>query len=180
MLLFTDAGILRCFPLVSFMRIFLKENNVNILISISLKFVPGCSVNNLPTLVEIMAWRRSGDKPLSKRGIPRENENWIKILAHPPPLVLHICIRESDEHCFRYWLVAYSAPSHYLNEWWIIVKQTIRNKLPWNSSQNTKFLIHVNAFEKIVCEMEAILSRVGGDELTFSLKDVTYWCSSWL
>ena len=85
MLLFTDAGILRCFPLVSFMRIFLKENDVNILISISLKFVPGCSVNNLPTLVEIMAWRRSGDKPLSKRGIPRENENWIKILAHPPP-----------------------------------------------------------------------------------------------
>ena len=39
------------------------------------------------------------------------------------------------------------------------------------------FFIHENAFEKI-CEMEAILS--GGDELIFSLKDVTYRCLSWL
>ena len=32
--------------------------------------------------------------------------------------------------------------------------------------------------KKIVCEIEAILSM--GDELTFSLKDVTYRCLSWL
>ena len=36
-----------------------------------------------------------------------------------------------------------------------------------------------NAFEAIVCETEAILSR-GGDKLTFSLKDVTYQYLSWL
>ena len=33
---------------------------------ISLKFVPKGPINNIPTLVQIMAWRRSGDKPLSE------------------------------------------------------------------------------------------------------------------
>ena len=33
---------------------------------ISLKFVPRVRMNNIPTLVQIMTWRRSGDKPLSE------------------------------------------------------------------------------------------------------------------
>ena len=44
---------------------FLNEN-VRILIKISLKFVPKGPINNNPALVQIMAWRRSGDKPLSE------------------------------------------------------------------------------------------------------------------
>ena len=44
--------------------IFLNEN-VWIPIRISLKFVPKGPINNMPALVQIMAWRRSGDKPLS-------------------------------------------------------------------------------------------------------------------
>ena len=48
-----------------FKCIFLNEN-VIISIKISLKFVPKRSINNIPTLVQIMAWRRSGDKPLSE------------------------------------------------------------------------------------------------------------------
>ena len=32
----------------------------------SLKFVPKGPINNYPSLVQIMAWRRSGDKPLSE------------------------------------------------------------------------------------------------------------------
>ena len=46
-------------------RIFLNEN-VRISIKISLKFVPTGPINNNPALVQIMAWRRSGDKPLSE------------------------------------------------------------------------------------------------------------------
>ena len=46
----------------TFKRIFLKEN-VRTSIRISLKFVP---INNIPALVQIMAWRRPGDKPLSE------------------------------------------------------------------------------------------------------------------
>ena len=49
----------------TFKRIFLNEN-VRISITISLKFVPNGPINNIPSLVQIMAWSRSGDKPLSE------------------------------------------------------------------------------------------------------------------
>ena len=48
-----------------FKWIFLNEN-VWIPIKISLKFVPKGPSNNIPALVQIMAWRRSGDKPSSE------------------------------------------------------------------------------------------------------------------
>ena len=48
-----------------FKRIFLNEN-ILIPIKISLNFVPMGSINNIPALVQIMAWRRPGDKPLSE------------------------------------------------------------------------------------------------------------------
>ena len=49
----------------TFKHIFVKEN-VWILIEISLKFVPEGPINNIPALVQIMAWCRPGDKPLSE------------------------------------------------------------------------------------------------------------------
>ena len=48
-----------------FKCIFLHEN-VWIPIKISLKFVPKGPINNIPALVQIMAWRRPGDKPFSE------------------------------------------------------------------------------------------------------------------
>ena len=48
-----------------FKCIFLN-GNVWISIKISLKFVPKGPINNIPSLVQIMAWRRPGDKPLSE------------------------------------------------------------------------------------------------------------------
>ena len=56
----------RHFPDDIFKCIFLNEN-VWISLEISLKFVPKVRVNNIPTLVQIMAWRRPGDKPLHKQ-----------------------------------------------------------------------------------------------------------------
>ena len=50
-------GIIKC--------IFFNEN-VWIAIRILLNFIPKGSINNNPTLVQIMAWRRPGDKPLSE------------------------------------------------------------------------------------------------------------------
>ena len=47
----------------TFKCIFLNEN-VRISIKISLKFVPKVPINNILIMVQIMAWRRSGDKPL--------------------------------------------------------------------------------------------------------------------
>ena len=55
----------RRFPDVIFKCIFLNEN-VWISIKISLNFVPKGPINNIPSLVQIMAWRRPGDKPLSE------------------------------------------------------------------------------------------------------------------
>ena len=48
---------------------------------------------------------------------------------------------------------------HYLNQCWIIVNWTLRNKLHWNFDQNTKQFIHENVSENIVCEMATILAR---------------------
>ena len=48
-----------------FKCIFLHEH-VWISVEISLKLVPKGPINNIPALVQIMAWRRSGDKPLSE------------------------------------------------------------------------------------------------------------------
>ena len=48
-----------------FKYIFLNENEW-ILPRISLKFVPKVRINNMLTLVQIMAWRWPGDKPLSE------------------------------------------------------------------------------------------------------------------
>ena len=47
-----------------FKCIFVNES-VWILLIISLKFVPKFQINNIPALVQIMVWRRPGDKPLS-------------------------------------------------------------------------------------------------------------------
>ena len=60
-----------------FKCIFLNEN-VIILAKISLKFVPKGPINNIHALVQIMAWRRPGDKPLSDPMMVR--------------LPMHICV----------------------------------------------------------------------------------------
>ena len=48
-----------------FKWIFLCENE-RIQIQISLKFVPKSPIDNKPALVQVMDWRRTGDKPLSE------------------------------------------------------------------------------------------------------------------
>ena len=71
----------RHFPDDIFKWIFLNEN-VWISINISLKFVPRGPINNIPTLVQVMAWRRPGDKPLSEPMMVR--------------LPMHICITRAQ------------------------------------------------------------------------------------
>ena len=57
--------------------LFLNQN-VRTSAEISLKFVPKGLINNTPSLVQIMAWRRPGDKPLFEPMIVR--------------LLTHICV----------------------------------------------------------------------------------------
>ena len=46
-------------------------------------------------------------------------------------------LRQQNNHLwFRKWLVAWSAPSHYLNHCWIMVNWTLRNKFQGNRNQS--------------------------------------------
>ena len=57
--------------------IFFNEN-VSISINISLKFDPKGPNNNIPALVQIMAWHRPGDKPLSElKMVSFQTQKWI-------------------------------------------------------------------------------------------------------
>ena len=60
----------RHFPDDIFKCIFLTEN-IWISNTISLKFVPKGLIDNIPPLVQIMAWRRPDDKPLSESMVVR-------------------------------------------------------------------------------------------------------------
>ena len=98
----------------------------------------------------IKKYRRT---PFGKRA---DMLTWLNHL----PLVAHICVYELGQHWFRSWLVAYSAPSCYLIQWWVFVKWTLRNKFQWNFNQNTNLLVYDVVPENVVCETAAILSRV--------------------
>ena len=74
-----------------FKCIFLNEN-IWIMINISLKFVPKGQINNIPALVQIMAWRRPGDKLLSEPRMVRSpthicvtRPQWVKS-SHSNPI----------------------------------------------------------------------------------------------
>ena len=46
-------------------------------------------------------------------------------------------------HYFRKWLVAWSAPSHFLNQWWNTFYWTLRNKRQWNLKKIAFKKIHL-------------------------------------
>ena len=78
----------RHFPDDIFKRIFLNENKW-ILLKISLKFVRKGPINNILALVQIMAWRHPGDKPLSEpmmvsllTHIWLTRPHWVKEMLH--------------------------------------------------------------------------------------------------
>ena len=117
-----------------FQCIFLNENNW-IPIEISLKFVLKGPFNNIPALVQIMAWRRPGDKPLSE-----------PMMVSP---LMHICVTQpqwinEDKNipmsCIQYniWLAA--------ND--VVIQE--------HTYQLQKF-VKKKAYENLVCKMSVIL-----------------------
>ena len=72
----------------------LIENNWSP-IKISLKFVPGGPIDNIPALVRIMVWRRPGGKPLSELmmdSLPTHicviRPKWVKLFYGTPGQVV--------------------------------------------------------------------------------------------
>ena len=66
----------RHFPDDIFKYIFLNENVLSS-IRISLKFFHKGPINNIPELVQIMAWRRPGNKPLSELRLVCVNDAYM-------------------------------------------------------------------------------------------------------
>ena len=95
------------------MRYIFFNENVWILIKISMKFVPECSVTNIPALVQIMVWHRLGDKSLSEPMVFSllthlwvilhqwvKNIQCLTALTHRGQ-VTHIFISKLNHHWFR-------------------------------------------------------------------------------
>ena len=61
-------------------------------------------------------------------------------------------VTKLGQYCFWKWLVVASAPSHCLNQCWL-VNYTTRIIFECNFTWETKFCIHENALECIVCKM---------------------------
>ena len=81
--------------------------------------------------------------------------------------VTHICVRKLCHHCLTQWLVACSAPSHYLN----IVNWTLSNKFQWKLNRNLCIFIHEITSENVVWKMAAILSRSRCVKIRASMND---------
>ena len=78
----------RLFADDTFKHIFLNEN-MRISTKISLKFVRKSPINNIPALVQIMAWPWSGSKPLSEPMLVSQltlmcvtRPQWVKVPVH--------------------------------------------------------------------------------------------------
>ena len=67
----------RCFADSIFKRIFVSEN-VRIFIQIPLKFVPRGSNDNKSSLVQVMAWQRTGDKLLIEQILTQFTDAYMR------------------------------------------------------------------------------------------------------
>ena len=76
----------------TFKCIFLNAN-VRISIKISQRFVPKDPINNNPELAQIMAWRRTGDKPLSEPMMTQFNDAYMRHSAWVNSLIFQIYSR---------------------------------------------------------------------------------------
>ena len=86
----------RQFPDDIFKFIFLNEN-VRISLKFSLQFGPKVPIDDIPALVQIMAWRRPGDKPLSELMMVR--------------LPTHICVTRHQ------WFKSSPPTAEYIGRW---------------------------------------------------------------
>ena len=87
-------------------------------------------------------------------------------LSHTLPLMLHLTHRGRVTHIYVSKLSIIGSDKclspgrcRYLNQCCNIVNWTVGNKLQWNLNRNSCIFIQESAFENVVCEMVAILSR---------------------
>ena len=131
-------------------QMYFFNENVWISIKISLKFVADGPINNIPALVQIMAWRQQGAKPLSEAMMVRlpthicvTRPQWVNSLKpgqnglHFPDIFKCSFLNENIEIAIKIspkfapkvpiysipalvQVMAWLATSHYLNHWWLV------------------------------------------------------------
>ena len=122
----------RHFPYDIFKCIFLNEN-ARILLKKSLRFFPKVRINNIPALLHIMAWRRPGGKPLSE---PMMVSLLTHICVTRPQWVNSLWLSDtiwwqrSGSTLAQVMACCLMAPSHYLNQYWLIISKAL-----WSSSE---------------------------------------------
>ena len=93
---------------------------------ISLKFVSKCPINNIPTMAQIMAWHRPGDKPLSEiimfsilTHICVARPQWVKWQKWEPVRYMKLIFATLGfvfmsflKWCFRHRIYAFATASH--------------------------------------------------------------------
>ena len=122
----------------SFKCIFLNEN-VWILLQISLKFVPMGSINTFPSLVWIMAWHHPGDKPISEPMVSLPMHicvtwpQWVNLLwpcddigQHRPGSTLNQVIA-----------CCLMTPSHYLSQCWLTIHLRVNELMSYADMDST-------------------------------------------
>ena len=145
----------------TYKRIFVNEN-VRISIEFSLTCVPKGPINSIPALVQIMAWCRSGDKPLSE---PMMVSLLTHIYVTRPQWVIQnsswgthwkIALRwMSQNFTNKKWTLVkvmawcHLATSHYLSPCWPISMLPYRNT--WvNLIEKIKIKVKVKVIEKML------------------------------
>ena len=103
--------------------IFLNEN-IWILIKISLKFFFEVRINNIAALVQIMAWHRSGDKPLSEPVVVScmlicvTRPHWVKkfvlVVQWWLNMLTHICVTRLQWSLWHIYMSMNSIWFHYV------------------------------------------------------------------
>ena len=117
----------RHFPDDIFKCIFLNENVSNS-IKISLKFVPKGPINNSPSLIQIMDWRRPSNKPLSE-----------PIMVNLPT---HICVTQpqwvNEDVSLTY--LKRKLRNLFLVDWWFASQVVLDFMLPQNNPMVMKHI----------------------------------------
>ena len=81
---------------------------------------------------------------------------WISYVNSLRPSNAYM-LRWTNQHWFRLWLVAWSAPSHYLNQCWKIVNWNLRNREQTSVKSLTK--IHTFSFKKMHLKISSVKWR---------------------
>ena len=135
-------------------QIHFHVRNSCILIQISLKFVPKGPITNIPALVQIMTWRWTGDKPLSEPMMVTQpggvNSLWPSDV---------ICWQRSGSTLAQIMARCLMAPSHYLNQRWLLIGRVQWHSSECNLTRDTSAISHWNNLEKYLSKILFKFSR---------------------